>query len=248
VLDVGQGLSVVVRTRRHALVYDAGARYPSGFDLGEAVVVPALHALGIDRVGVLMVSHADNDHAGGAAAVARAFPHAARYAGEPARMELPMQPCRAGQAWRWDGVGFRVLSPDGVSPGRRNDRSCVLAVDGAGGRLLLTGDISSRIEPAVAAALGAARPSVLVVPHHGSRHSSAPSFIAAIAPRLAVVSAGWHNRFGHPHPLVVQRYAKAGVPLLDTASRGAVQIDLPPAAAPAVSATWRQRHIRYWRE
>jgi competence protein ComEC len=212
------------------------------------VVVPALHALGIERVDVLMVSHADNDHAGGAAAVARAFPHAARYAGEPARMPLPMQACRMGQAWRWDGVGFRVLSPDRVSPGRRNDRSCVLAVDGAGGRLLLTGDIGSEVEPAVAAALGPARPTVLVVPHHGSRHSSAPSFIAAIAPRLAVVSAGWRNRFGHPHPLVVQRYAKAGVPLLDTASRGAVEIDLRPAAAPAVTATWRQRQARYWRE
>lgn len=248
VLDVGQGLSVVVRTRSHALVYDAGARYPSGFDLGEAVVVPALHALGIGRLDLLMVSHADNDHAGGARAVADAFPQAARYAGEPARMPLPMKPCRAGQAWRWDGVLFRVLSPGSHTTGQRNDRSCVLAVDGAGGRLLLTGDISSGAEPAVAAAVGPARPTVLVVPHHGSRHSSSPSFIAAIAPRLAVVSAGWHNRFGHPHPLVIRRYAEAGVPLLDTATRGAVEIDATPTAAPAVAATWRQRAPRYWRE
>ena len=248
VLDVGQGLSVVVRTRGHALVYDAGARYPSGFDLGEAVVVPALHALGIDRLDVLMVSHADNDHAGGATAVAEAFPHAGRYAGEPGRMALPMQSCRAGQAWRWDGVNFRVLSPDPRATGRRNDRSCVLAVDGAGGRLLLTGDISSLVEPAVAGAVGSSRPTVLVVPHHGSRYSSDPAFIAAIGPRLALVSAGWHNRFGHPHPLVLARYAQAGVPLLNTATRGAIEVDAPPTAEPAATATWRQRHPRYWRE
>jgi competence protein ComEC len=248
VLDVGQGLAVIVRTRDHALVYDAGARYPSGFDLGEAVVVPALHALGIDRLDTLMISHADNDHAGGAAAVAKAFPDAARYAGEPGRMALPMRACRAGQAWRWDGVGFRVLWPGPDTPGRRNDRSCVLAVDGIGGRLLLTGDIGSQAEPSVAAALGPARPTVLVVPHHGSRYSSDPSFIAAVAPGLALVSAGWHNRFGHPHPLVVQRYARAGVPLLDTAAQGAIEVDFPPAATPAVTAVWRQRHPRYWRE
>jgi competence protein ComEC len=248
VLDVGQGLSVIVRTRHHALVYDAGARYPSGFDLGEAVVVPALHALGIGDLDLLMISHADNDHAGGAAAVAKAFPHAARYAGEPGRMPVPMRACAAGQAWNWDGVRFRVLSPGAGSVGQRNDRSCVLAVDGAGGRLLLTGDISSQVEPAVAAAIGPARPTVLVVPHHGSRYSSDPSFIAALAPRQALVSAGWHNRFGHPHPLVVQRYSLAGVPLLNTATRGAIEVDAPPTGAPAATITWRQREPRYWRE
>lgn len=248
VLDVGQGLSVIVRTRHHALVYDAGARYPSGFDLGEAVVVPALHALGIDRLDLLMISHADNDHAGGAAAVARAFPQAARYAGEPRRMSVPMRQCAAGQAWQWDGVRLRVVSPGPETMGERNDRSCVLAVDGAGGRLLLTGDISSRVEPAVAQAVGPARPTVLVVPHHGSRYSSAPSFIAALAPRLALVSAGWHNRFGHPHPLVVQRYVHAGVPLLNTATRGAIEVDAPPAGPPTMTVTWRQRQPRYWRE
>ncbi|MEI7038184.1 DNA internalization-related competence protein ComEC/Rec2 [Fulvimonas yonginensis] len=248
VLDVGQGLSVVVRTRHHALVYDAGARYPSGFDLGEAVVLPALHALGIDRLDLLMISHADNDHAGGARVVAEAFPEALRYAGEPARMPLPMRACLAGQAWNWDGVRFRVLSPRAGAAARRNDRSCVLAVDGAGGRLLLPGDIGSRIEPEVAAALGPPRPTVLVVPHHGSRYSSDPAFIAAVAPRLALVSAGWHNRFGHPHPLVVARYAAARVPLLGTAERGAIEVDAPPGHPPAVTVTWRQRRPRYWRE
>lgn len=248
VLDVGQGLSVIVRTRHHALVYDTGARYPSGFDLGQAVVVPSLHALGIGALDVLVVSHADNDHAGGAAAVAAAYPRALRYAGEPQRMPVPMQACEAGMQWAWDNVRFRVLSPVAGTAARRNDRSCVIAVDGAGGRLLLTGDIGSVVEPAVAAAVGATRPTVLVVPHHGSRYSSDPAFIAALRPSLALVSAGWRNRFGHPHPLVLQRYRAAGVPVANTAVRGAIQIDAPPDGPPVEAASWRLREPRYWRE
>jgi competence protein ComEC len=248
VLDVGQGLSVILRTRHHAMVYDAGARYPSGFDLGQAVVVPSLHALGVDTLDLLMISHADNDHAGGATALVKAYPQALRYAGEPQQMPVPMQACQAGMEWTWDGVRFRVLSPVAGTTTRRNDRSCVLAVDGAGGRLLLTGDIGSGAEPAVVEAVGPARPTVLVVPHHGSRYSSDPAFIAALQPTLALVSAGWHNRFGHPHPWVLQRYRAAGVPLMNTAARGAIQIDAPADGPPVEAASWRLREPRYWRE
>lgn len=249
VLDVGQGLSVVVRTQRHALIYDTGARYPSEFDLGEAVVIPSLHALGIEELDMLMVSHADNDHAGGAAAVAAAFPQARRYAGEAERMPLPMEPCLTGQAWQWDGVRFRVLNPATAQPGGKgNDRSCVLLVEGSGGRLLLTGDISQRVEPQVAAALGSGPPPVLLVPHHGSKTSSSRGFIGTLHPSLAVVSAGWRNRFGHPRPEVLQRYREAGVPVLNTATGGAIQIDFPADAEARVTATWRQRQARYWRE
>ncbi|GFZ98692.1 DNA internalization-related competence protein ComEC/Rec2 [Dyella caseinilytica] len=249
VLDVGQGLSVLVRTRDHALVYDAGARYPSQFDLGEAVVIPSLHALGIDSLDMLMVSHADNDHAGGAPAVAAAFPMARRYAGEPDRMQLPAEQCLAGQQWEWDGVRFRVLSPDGMgAASTANDRSCVLLVEGRGGRLLLTGDIASDTEPRVAAALGSGPPLVLQVPHHGSRTSSSAPFIKAIEPELAVVSAGWLNRFGHPRPEVLARYAQAGVPVLNTAREGAIQIEFPATAQPFVAARWRRLERRYWRE
>jgi competence protein ComEC len=248
-LDVGQGLSVVVRTRDHALVYDAGARYPSQFDLGEAVVIPSLHALGIDNIDMLMVSHADNDHAGGAPAVAAAFPTARRYAGEPDRMHLTAQQCLAGQQWEWDGVRFQVLSPRGTGAATTaNDRSCVLLVEGLGGRLLLTGDIASDTETRVAAVMEPGLPLVLQVPHHGSKTSSSTPFIIAIQPRLAVVSAGWRNRFGHPRPEVLQRYAQVGVPVLNTAQEGAIQINFPASAPPFVAARWRRLELRYWRE
>jgi competence protein ComEC len=248
VLDVGQGLSVLLRTHGHALLYDAGARYPSGFDLGDAVVLPTLHGLGVNRLDVLMISHGDNDHAGGAAAVAAAFPQARRLAGEPARMRLPMAPCVAGQSWQWDGVHFRVLSPGPGGGDLDNDSSCVLLVEGRGGRVLLTGDISSKMEPAVAAALGPGPPPVLLAPHHGSKTSSGTAFIAALKPPLTLVSAGWRNRFGHPRPDVVARYAEAGVPLFNTAEQGALEVDFPADGPPQRRTGWRLRQTRYWRE
>ena len=248
VLDVGQGLSVLLRTHGHVLVYDVGARYPSGFDLGEAAVLPALHGLGVDQLDMLMISHGDNDHAGGAKVVAEAFPHAVRYAGEPARMRVPMQQCVTGQAWSWDGVYFRVLNPAPGSGDRDNDSSCVLLVEGRSARLLLTGDISSAMEPQVAAALGAGPPTVLLVPHHGSKTSSSASFIAAVQPSMALVSAGWHNRFGHPKPEVLARYAAAGVPVFNTALQGALAVDFPVDSPPRREPGWRLQHPRYWRE
>jgi competence protein ComEC len=246
-LDVGQGLSVVVRTGHHALVYDAGARYPSDFDLGEAAVLPSLYALGIDRVDLLIASHADNDHAGGVPAVAAAFPGAERISGEPERLPIAMAACEAGTTWRWDGVTVSVL-PSGAAGGKANDRSCVLLVEGRGGRALLTGDVTSAVEPVISQALPPGPPLVLSVPHHGSRTSSGTAFIASTAPVLALVSAGWRNRFRHPNAAVMQRYDAAGVPWLNTATSGAIQVNAPPDRPPYVAETWRQRQSRYWRE
>jgi len=250
VVDVGQGLSVIVRTRDHVLVYDTGARYPSGFDLGEAAVLPTLHALGVSRLDTLIVSHGDNDHAGGAAAVVSAYAPARTLAGERDRIDVPSETCVAGQAWTWDEVEFRVLSPmrAGDAPTRGNDLSCVVLVSGRGGRLLLSGDISSNIEPAVAQAVGDGTPLVLVVPHHGSRTSSSEAFLDALAPTLAVVSAGWRNHFHHPDPRVVARYEAADIPLENTALDGAVTLDFPIDAPPQFAARERERRRRYWRE
>lgn len=247
VFDVGQGLSVAVRTRHHTLVYDTGARYPSGFDVGAAAVVPSLHALGVRRLDALVVSHADNDHAGGARAVLAAYPAALRLAGEPARMRMPMDACLAGQSWRWDRVTFRVLSPK-PGHGEGNDRSCVILVDGGADRLLLTGDITRRIEPGVTAVMPAGGPVVLVVPHHGSKTSSSTGFLQALHPSMALVSAGWHNRFGHPYPAVVQRYAEAGVPLVNTATAGAISIHFPASGPAGIAREERHQRRRYWRE
>jgi competence protein ComEC len=252
-IDVGQGLSILVRTREHALLYDAGARYPSEFDLGKAAVLPTLHALGVSALDRLVVSHGDNDHAGGAPAVAREFPDADRVAGEPYRGDLAMRQCVAGEAWTWDGVRFRVISPmpdrTGAPSARgNNDRSCVLLVEGEGSRLLLPGDVSTRVEPRIVDAVtNGATPLVLAVAHHGSRTSSSAAFIAGTHPALAIVSAGWHSRYGHPHPEIVARFRGAGIPLLNTAGLGALTVAFPATGAPVTTAE-RARRRRYWRE
>ena len=253
VVDVGQGLSVLVRTRGHALLYDAGARYPSGFDLGEAAVVPALHAIGVDHLDALIISHGDNDHAGGARAVLAAFPAALALGGEPDRGDVPLQQCEAGQHWNWDGVEFRVLSPEPPVRVHGNDAGCVLLVIGAGGELLLPADTTAKVEPAIADAVIANvgphdPPLVLVAPHHGSKTSSSEDYLRALHPQLAIASAGYRNRFHHPAPVVVARYQQLGIPLSTTAMTGAVRIAFPANAPPRVVSDERLKQWRYWRE
>ena len=248
-LDVGQGLAVIVRTRDHTLIYDTGARYPSGFDLGDAAVVPALHALGIGHVDRLIVSHGDNDHAGGAAAVASAFPAAVVESGEPERLQIPAGQCVTGEAWDWDGVSFRIVHPVLPLSEHANDRCCVVDVRSGDSELLLTGDISSAVEGQVADAV-APRTSqiVLQVPHHGSKTSSSEAFLRALQPSLGLVSAGYLNRFHHPNPDVVARYAAHGVDLLSTPRDGYVQVRFGADAPPRVVARGRLDRHPYWRE
>jgi competence protein ComEC len=248
-LDVGQGLAMVVRTREHVLVYDAGARYPSGFDLGNASVVPALHAFGTRRLDRLVISHGDNDHAGGAAAVLAAFRGASVESGEPERIAVRAAQCRAGEAWNWNGVAFRFVHPTDPLPVHANDRCCVLEVRSGDNALLLTGDISSAMEPEVIAALQPpARHTVLQVAHHGSKTSSSESFVAALQPELALVSSGYRNRFHHPAPAIVARFAAAGVEMFNTPQSGFVTVAFPAHAPPHVVERGRVDRHPYWRE
>lgn len=246
-IDVGQGLSVMVRTAGGTLLYDAGPAYAGGLDLGEAAVVPALRALGVDRLDQLMLSHGDNDHAGGAGAVRRAYPNAVVLAGESSR-EPGAVACVAGERWTWSGVQFELLHPTPQFPELRNASSCVLRIDAAGGAVLLTGDIDSVIEQRLLRQVPTRLPArLLVVPHHGSGSSSAPAFIAAVAPEVALVAAGHGNRFGHPRPEVIERYAAAGSRLLQTAESGALQLRLRGDGGLEWSAR-RTSHRRFWHE
>lgn len=248
-LDVGQGLSIVVRTREHALVYDAGARFPSGFDFGEAAVVPALRAIGIAAVDRLIVSHGDNDHAGGAAAILAAFPHAIVSSGEPARLKVPATQCRDGEAWHWNGVTFRIVHPREPLAAKGNDRCCVLEVRTGASALLLTGDITSAVEGDVIAALGAPAAHILLTaPHHGSKTSSSAAFVDALKPERVLVSSGYRNRFHHPSPEVVARYRAAGADLLATPESGFVDLHFDPAAPPRLVERGRLDRHPYWRE
>jgi competence protein ComEC len=224
VVDVGQGLSVLVRTARHQLLYDMGPASDDGFDAGERAVVPALHALGVRVLDAAVISHGDNDHAGGWGAVSKAFPVAAFLA--PADSPVPgIASCIAGQSWNWDGVRFRVLHPTRGFPYLGNEASCVIRVETRHGNALLTGDIGHYTERALLRrAPSLMRNDVVVVAHHGSAGSSDTGFVEATGARLAVVSSGAGNRFGHPRDEVVQRWCEAGAEVADTARAGALRV------------------------
>ncbi|MGB5955220.1 DNA internalization-related competence protein ComEC/Rec2 [Pseudomonas sp.] len=221
-LDVGQGLAVLLRTRHHNLLYDAGpARGES--DLGERIVLPTLRKLGVSSLDLMLISHAHADHAGGAAAIQRGLP-VKRVIGGEELDDVQLQPCASGEQWEWDGVRFSLWRwADGRSS---NDRSCVLLVEARGERLLLAGDIEAGAERAWLAANDSPRIEWLQSPHHGSRSSSTEAFIRATAPRGVLVSRGRNNSFGHPHGQVVERYRRHGVVMHDTAVEGALRLVL----------------------
>lgn len=227
VIDVGQGLSVLVRTAHHALLYDMGPAQPEGYDAGERVVVPALHALGVRRLDAAIVSHGDNDHAGGFPAVARAYPPGREWTPDGAPPLPHGQPCLAGQHWQWDGVGFGFLHPPRFFPYLGNESSCVLRIEAAHGVALLTGDIDAVIERDLVRRWSAQlRADVVLVAHHGSNGSSDPAFVAATGARWGMISAGYGNRFHHPTPEAVARWRDAGAQVLTTLDSGAQRVRL----------------------
>jgi competence protein ComEC len=254
VLDVGQGLAVVVRTANHALLFDTGQAFGPGADSGNRTIVPYLRATGVRSLDLLVVSHDDIDHSGGAASVLQALPVArvssSLKADHPLLAGAPSPGrCERGQRWEWDGVRFEFLHPATDAYGMKvkdNNLGCVLKVSAPGGTLLIAADIEARSERELVAAYGESlRADVLVVPHHGSRTSSTPEFVAAVAPQLAIVTAGYRNRFGHPKAEVLARYGTIGAQLQRTDLDGALLIGLD-AGGVLLTEAWRDRYRRYW--
>lgn len=238
-LDVGQGLAVLLRTRHHTLLYDAGPA-KGDFDLGERVVLPTLRKLGVAGLDLMLISHAHADHAGGAVAIIKGLP-VARVIGGEALEEVHVQPCASSERWTWDGVDFSLWRWE--SGQSSNDRSCVLLVEAQGERLLLAGDIEAGAERAWLKAHEAPRIDWLQAPHHGSRSSSTEAFIRATTPHGVLISRGRNNSFGHPHAQVVERYRRYGMVMHDTAVEGALRLVL--GAQGEVESVGRQR--RFWR-
>jgi competence protein ComEC len=252
-LDVGQGLAVVVRTATRTLLYDTGPQFGPDADSGERVVAPYLRASGVARIDTLVVTHDDTDHAGGAASVMAQFETGEFLSSLPAAhplLALAPDPrrCRRGTQWQWDGVRFALLHPAlrDAAARKSNDVSCVLRVTAGSASMLLGGDIERAGERALLGREGTAlRADVLLVPHHGSRTSSSPGFLAAVAPTLAVVAVGYRNRFGHPDAAVLARYARLGARVLRTDLDGAVTVRLGHGGVRAE--VERAARPRYWR-
>jgi len=237
-IDVGQGDAILLRSPQgRALLVDAGGSYDGGFDVGEAVVAPYLWGLGVRELDRVVVTHAHPDHAGGVPAIVKAFRVGEVWEGpapshdrgyralddELRAARVPRRTVKAGAVLDWDGVELRVLGPprpDRRPRTTRNDDSIVLAVRYGGVTTLLTGDVEGGGE----AQLPPTRALALKVPHHGSKSSSTQGLLDATGPRLALISAGFRNRFGHPHPDVLERYGQARVLVYRTDRDGCVTL------------------------
>ena len=248
--DIGQGNAVLVRTATHSLLYDTGPRYSLESDAGHRVLVPLLRAFD-ERLDMLVLSHRDIDHTGGAPAVLAMQPLAALLssieAAHPLQALRPAQRCEAGRRWTWDGVNFEVLHPfdaDYRSFTKPNAVSCVLRIGNGRATALLAGDIERLQEAAlVARAAERLKADVLLVPHHGSKTSSSEALLDAVHPRIALVQAGYRNRFGHPTQDVVARYLERGVRVVENTRCGAARWT---SVQPGEVACERERHARYW--
>jgi competence protein ComEC len=242
-LDVGQGLAILVRTRHHTLLYDAGPRFGEN-DLGERVVLPTLRKLGVKGLDMMLISHAHADHAGGARAVAEGLPVISVLSGEPDELptELRAGECGSGRRWTWDGVNFELWQ--WADARESNPKSCVLQIEANGERLLLAGDIDAAAERALLDSPLAVATDWLQSPHHGSRTSSSTALLNALQPKAVLISRGRGNTFGHPHPTVVARYRQRGMAIYDSAEQGAVHLQLGRFESPR---SMRQER-RFWRD
>ncbi|MES2014066.1 MAG: DNA internalization-related competence protein ComEC/Rec2 [Pseudomonadota bacterium] len=260
VLDVGQGLSVVVQTASHTLLYDAGPIYSEQSDAGSRIVVPFLRGEGINKLDGFIVSHNDNDHSGGMNSVFAQMPvgwfaSSLPESGAVLKSAQTMQ-CYAGQQWSWDGVNFEVLYPQLESYAdatiKDNNRSCVLKVTSQSGSVLFTGDIERSAEMSLLNInAGQLKSDVIVAPHHGSKTSSSVDFITAVSPSISIFTSGYLNRFKHPAPEVVARYQAAHSIPYRSDYHGALALHFVSGLAGRRQievASWRSQYKRYWHD
>jgi len=255
VLDVGQGLAVVARTKHHALLFDTGPGFGEK-DSGSRIIVPFLRGEGIQRLDTLIVSHADSDHSGGAVSVLKAIPTkmllSSLHGGHPIqKIALHKEQCQADQSWQWDGVHFELLHPLAQDYAntqlKTNARSCVLKITSVHGSVLLPADIEGKNEQALLARASDKLPAtVLIAPHHGSNTSSTAAFVQKVNPSLTIFTMGYQNRHDHPRETVVARYHNSGSQLLRSDSDGAILIRFANNQWSVDS--WRKLHRRYWQQ
>jgi competence protein ComEC len=244
-LDVGQGLSAVVQTANHWLVYDTGAKFSAESDMGQSALLPFLRLQGADRVDKLIISHGDNDHIGGAASLMRGIPTEQVLTSVPQQLsEYSPGMCATGQSWIWDKVRFTVLSPQHAFVSE-NENSCVLKIQSEQGAVLLTGDIEALAESWLIETYGKnLNANVLIAPHHGSKTSSTIGFLQAVKPEYVLIPAGYRNQFDHPHHDVLQRYQQIKAKWFNSADSGAITINVRGGSW--IVQSLRDTESRYW--
>ena len=256
-LDVGQGLAVHLQTSSKHLLYDTGASYASGSDLGSLVIVPYFLHSGYKRIDAIMVSHLDNDHSGGLPGILESvqadklfmnFNHPKIPAASISKQTQKM-PCIGGTNWQWDGVLFEIIHPtvslEQLTKNKPNDNSCVLLVTTGKNKLLLAGDITSQVEKSLATRFPNMKVSLLQAPHHGSTTSSSFKWLKQINPEFVVFTSGYRNPYNHPHPVIKNRYARLGALDWTTWESGAISFSMSNQTTAHI-ASYRQQKRRYW--
>ncbi|MDX1838829.1 DNA internalization-related competence protein ComEC/Rec2 [Legionella taurinensis] len=225
VLDVGQGLAIVVSTREHYLIYDTGMKFFHGSDMGKLAVIPYLQAMGIPRIDKIIISHPDLDHRGGLESIEEQYPDAELLV-DRVDFYHRGQTCHHYPDWEWDGIQFHFF-PVLQQFNDKNNSSCILQISRKGQHVLLTGDIEKKGEDyLVQRYSGRLQAAVLVVAHHGSKTSSSPAFINQVKPRFAIISAGFDNRYHFPHAQTLTTLEQAGSQVLNTMACGMVRLSL----------------------
>ncbi|HTM63319.1 MAG TPA: DNA internalization-related competence protein ComEC/Rec2 [Gammaproteobacteria bacterium] len=249
ILDVGQGLAVVVQTQHHTLLFDAGPKLGS-FDAGESVVIPYLNYQGIKSLDMMVISHGDNDHIGGAEYVQRNMKVKSilTSAVEKFSRHSAMH-CAFGTKWEWDGVTFQILYPFTGMIQIGNDSSCVLRIDNGRHRILLTGDIEKFAENQLLQNRNISlNANIIAAPHHGSKTSSQKKFLAAVRPNAVIFATGYKNRYHFPHPTVIQHYSEIGSVSYNTMETGALTFKLEKSKSIVFPKMYRYEYLHYWHD
>ena len=257
VLDVGQGQAIVFETQKETVVYDSGPKWNAQFDGAKLAILPYLRSQRRQQVDLLIVSHSDQDHAGGTASLLAQMPVQQRVSGQAERLNQSVakagfQPCENGQAWLFSGVKFEILSPaKGAVPARKdNDTSCLLKVSTSQGSILVPGDLTETMEmPLITQMAAQLDADLLVAGHHGSQTSSSQAWLEAVSPNEVVISSGFANRFNFPSQTVVERLNTLQIPWRNTACDGAIQYKITANSASQTGVVWlgseKQRHAKW---
>lgn len=247
---MGQGLASVVRTQHHVLIYDTGPRFGPSFDAGKLVLLPFLQTIGVNKVNLMMISHGDNDHSGGAMIILKQIQVDKVLSSVPKKF-LPniVNFCEEKMHWQWDGVNFEILYPPSNHHYLGNNSSCVLKISNNLNSILLVGDIEKIAENYLTnTQQKALQSTILIVPHHGSKTSSSIEFLNYVQPRYALFPTGFHNRFKFPHKIVLNRYHRLGSKIYDTAIDGAITLKLKAFSNTVDTETYYEKNHHFWQD
>ncbi len=252
VMDSGQGLAIIIKTKNHNLLFDTGFSSISGFNIGDSVVMPYMFKNNIRKIDTVIISHSDNDHIGGLRYINGQIAIGEIFTSMPKEVKKivnisNIKTCNRGQNWTYDNIKFSILHPNKsyrLTNKKRNNNSCVLKISNGKYSILITADIEKNAEKyLIKTATKDLKADILLMPHHGSNTSSTYKFLMTVSPTIAINSSGYKNRFSHPSNKVLTRYKTLKIPIYDTQCSG--QITLNIADNIIISET-RKNNKNYW--